>query len=525
MGVIASLYEDEYRPEFGHVVIRDAGDGAGDVRAGLLARDAGGLAGTVARAGAGWLELHAGEDRQRVRIEAHDRAPEPESAGWLDVLETPYRSLTGLLGFTTTTGGPARTGIELGAGPGDYRVRVCRRPAGDEGGHWIVRVWPASPVIRPRWLVRAPDRAGETSASGPRAVRVDDDVFALVSWSPGGRLVTTIARLAGEALVEPGVIAAVLSDAAAANLRVQGDVTDAAAPLELVGVDRNRPGAPVAHSLELPTGDPPRLGYLVGGDITLPRSGAPAVIGRSPLPIVDAMVETAAGVIVLGGVLQPSGDRDNRAALVRWDGGDVELSPDAHDLQISRDGTVCAIYQPTIGDLVLIDLRDGSRETLPLGAGDDELRITGVTADTVWFEGREPMRWSAGDPAPVPAGELPPTSGWDGPNTPRHPHYPARGARRSCGGSGRPAGLSIQDQDGWRRHQLPAGLGDVVDHRLAPLWEDPGHVLLAPRAAGFPSLLLRFDVVGGGYEIAAADLPANLLVWPWPHRPERTRRP
>jgi hypothetical protein len=49
------LYEDEYSPELGSVVLRDAmAEGERRLAAPLLDEHAGGLWGTVARAGAGW---------------------------------------------------------------------------------------------------------------------------------------------------------------------------------------------------------------------------------------------------------------------------------------------------------------------------------------------------------------------------------------------------------------------------------------------------------------------------------------
>lgn len=138
--VIARLSEDEYSPEFGSVVIRDGVFG-GAVDGGLrepalLAESAGPSWGTVARAGAGWLQLNATDEYQRVLIEAHDGAPAPETEAWRDVLETPYLGGTGAVGFTTTTSGPAQSGTLPVDSPFLHHPLV----AWEDPGHVLVAV-------------------------------------------------------------------------------------------------------------------------------------------------------------------------------------------------------------------------------------------------------------------------------------------------------------------------------------------------------------------------------------------------
>jgi hypothetical protein len=81
------------------------------------------------RAGAGWLQLNAVNVYQRVRIEAHDAVPPPESQRWQDVFETPYHCSTGTVGLTSTTDGNPYSGVQTRSAGTSSRVRGCRRPA------------------------------------------------------------------------------------------------------------------------------------------------------------------------------------------------------------------------------------------------------------------------------------------------------------------------------------------------------------------------------------------------------------
>jgi Family of unknown function (DUF6042) len=162
---------DEYLPEYSTLVLRDALDGAarqapqvtpaGGELLGEYATDAL-SAGTIARAGNGWLHGLAGDGYHRVRLEVHDHAPADDRSAWDDVVETPYRSATGSMGLTHVTSGWAKADLDLGA-PGVYRARVSRRPADDGGDVWRVQFWPQPGVPEPpRWL----DRHGPATASG-----------------------------------------------------------------------------------------------------------------------------------------------------------------------------------------------------------------------------------------------------------------------------------------------------------------------------------------------------------------------
>ncbi len=166
----------DYWAEYGTIVVLDHGDwdyeseSLGMLEAGVT----GWQPGTIARAGAGYLWANGELDADHeVRLEAHDGEPPDDRAEWDDVMETPYRSLTGTIALTHLgdSGDDADT-LLLGS-PGHYRVRVsCRRqPAPEEpdeqegaedqdvweGYTWRLQFW-AAPGDRepPRWLARAP---------------------------------------------------------------------------------------------------------------------------------------------------------------------------------------------------------------------------------------------------------------------------------------------------------------------------------------------------------------------------------
>lgn len=114
--------------------------------------------GTFAGAGIGWLAGSAGDRRHAVRIEVHDVAPPNDHAEFDDVLETPYRAVSGELKLTEATSGfGGRPTIVLG-GPGGYRVRVTRRlgaTAQGDGDRWLLRFWPDPAIEPPVWLARS----------------------------------------------------------------------------------------------------------------------------------------------------------------------------------------------------------------------------------------------------------------------------------------------------------------------------------------------------------------------------------
>lgn len=90
------------------------------------------LAGTLVVAGHGWLFGDARDEGQDVLLELHDGPPPHDVTGWQDVAETPYLSGTGLVGVDLLVGGSPDVALDLGSGPGPYRVRVHRRDLSDD---------------------------------------------------------------------------------------------------------------------------------------------------------------------------------------------------------------------------------------------------------------------------------------------------------------------------------------------------------------------------------------------------------
>ncbi|HEX2771338.1 MAG TPA: DUF6042 family protein, partial [Micromonosporaceae bacterium] len=111
--------------------------------------------GTIACATAGELEGNSRDGYHVVRLEVHNSAPSDDGRDWDDVVETPYFSRAGSVGLTMMTDGLGPAQLDLG-GPGLFRVRVARRPGGDDGDTWLLRFWPsAEPAEPPVWLVRS----------------------------------------------------------------------------------------------------------------------------------------------------------------------------------------------------------------------------------------------------------------------------------------------------------------------------------------------------------------------------------
>jgi hypothetical protein len=153
MAILGTFEDGEYRPESGTLIVRD--EGAREAR-GPFSRHGSQVqpCGTIVRTGNGWLEGAAGPGPDVVRLEAHDSAPEDDTADWADVVEIPYRSLSGKLGLDYVTGGGGVGTFAL-PGAGAYRVRVTRRRVveGEWRDRWLLRFWPAEPAP-PRWLRR-----------------------------------------------------------------------------------------------------------------------------------------------------------------------------------------------------------------------------------------------------------------------------------------------------------------------------------------------------------------------------------
>jgi hypothetical protein len=153
MAVLGTFEDGEYLPESGTLIVRD--EGAREKR-GPFSRHGSRVqpCGTIVRTGNGWLEGAAGPGPDVVRLEVHDSAPDDDTEDWADVVEIPYRSLSGRVCLDYVTGGAGGDTFAL-PDAGAYRVRVTRRRVdeGAWGDRWLLRFWPAEPVP-PRWLRR-----------------------------------------------------------------------------------------------------------------------------------------------------------------------------------------------------------------------------------------------------------------------------------------------------------------------------------------------------------------------------------
>jgi hypothetical protein len=182
---LREFVDDDYRPEYGTLVLRDAYVAGAVPAASPVPRPWPPEAqpgGTIARATAGELEGNSRDGHHAVRLAAHDGAPPGDAGQWDDVVETPYRSGAGSVGLTVMTGGPGPAQLDLG-GPGLFRVRVAVRRGGTDGDTWLLRFWPdAEPVEPPVWLARSRP-AARPGDSGWRSM-LDYEVL-LVAGSVG----------------------------------------------------------------------------------------------------------------------------------------------------------------------------------------------------------------------------------------------------------------------------------------------------------------------------------------------------
>ncbi|MET3804960.1 hypothetical protein ABIB25_001956 [Nakamurella sp. UYEF19] len=157
--LLAAYEDDEYSPEYGTFLVRDSYDNfTGETNDDLPLLDEYGTdaqpCGTIGRGGSGWLDGPACGSYEPVRLESHDSAPARDDARWDTVVETPFRSVTGVVGLSQVTSGFAESAQLVLARPGDLRARICCRLNTDEDEHvWLVQFWPA-PVVPPSWLKR-----------------------------------------------------------------------------------------------------------------------------------------------------------------------------------------------------------------------------------------------------------------------------------------------------------------------------------------------------------------------------------
>jgi hypothetical protein len=232
--------EDEYWPEFGTVVIRDAVSATRrwwDFQSRALDEHEGPLFGTVARAGEGWLQLNAGDGPHQVRVEVHDLPVAVLDEPWLDVIQTPYSCGTGAVGLTTMTSGPGYYGVMEIGDPGSYQVRVCRRSGDDARDRWLVQFWPCDDVRPPWWLVRRPRSTPGWTYQMADPATVSPDVYAVASWSPAATVVTTVTDLGRRLLLDDEIITRTLRTPDR-YLHVTGNPDDRSAPLTITATTR-----------------------------------------------------------------------------------------------------------------------------------------------------------------------------------------------------------------------------------------------------------------------------------------------
>ncbi|WP_433219556.1 hypothetical protein ACQP00_15560 [Dactylosporangium sp. CS-047395] len=493
-------YEDlAYRPEFGTLVVRDAGPWAeARPRPGPLLGD-GAMhlqpSGTFARAGDGWLEARAYGDRFEVRLEAHDEPPPPEDTAWTDVLETPLIS-GGRIGLTTMTGGPASDALPLGFGPALYRVRVCAR-----AHTFALRCWPVDGPLDPPRRLR---RAEASPAPGPEDV---SDIVMLLLWANAA---LTLNELADRTLRDPADVRATI-ERAITRERVLASFD----PLVFLDADgRRRPLEPrtARPPLTPPPPDddpeaPPRAGVVAGEHVHARIAGTWTVIGHWPGQFPRTALQTRYGTVLIaaGGV-----------ALTTPDGHLDLLSAGAGtDCHLNATGTLLALSER--GRVHVIDLATGTHDVMPWPES-PLLQVIGLHNDTVYANtDQETLRWRPGT-TPTPIGgrlrSLDPISGtaleqgnrlWR-PATGWTPMaITDRTARLIPGGrslehwQGQPPQLYLYEppesaQPATRVIPLPGAgrrsQGPDPYHPSGRVWESPDRVLLRGRSGGLYRLLL-----------------------------------
>jgi hypothetical protein len=246
MSLVRVFEDPEYWPEYGTFLIRDVAppEQARPLVGPLLAEYAVETqpCGSIARAGDGWLDGVATDDRHLVRIEVYDAPPSDDDlSGWNDVVDLPFAS-AGAVSMAWVVGGPVSEAVELGA-PGVYRVQFARRPVmqgtDDRGSafEYRLRFWPVNaPAQPPRWLRRTrPLVAEQVDARDIRQGayrRAISDVVMLVLWAAESATPVTLAWLADRLLATTAIVRAVIEHPkAVAALTVDGDLDDVDAPL------------------------------------------------------------------------------------------------------------------------------------------------------------------------------------------------------------------------------------------------------------------------------------------------------
>jgi hypothetical protein len=541
--------------------------------------------GSVARAGLGWLDGVASDGYHDVRLEAHDSAPVLDHVGWPDMVETPMAT-GGTMGLTTVTGLSARDPFRVGP-PGLYRVRFARRPADEASAYRLQFWPVGTPVEPPRWLARTPhpERGADAALAhlksdliacvlwaqeggteltvhvlADRLLLTPDVVREVIDWAVRGRTLAPL-RVPDDP-GEPIHPVVVPSETFQRNklrtetlrARMPGPETMARLRAAETGGPTQRPTAtpmlpraPSAMAVptrgpdvttgmsvvvrasvvgqptgpELPQGVPPRIGVIgTNGVIVVWRDGEPVEIAQWVGPSVKRAQQSRHGIVVFA---------SNQIAILRPDGVFDPLATDAlATAAIDGTGTQLAFLGARLGRsassrLHLVDLHDGSRESMPDEYPDIARYVVGVHDGTVYLDDRtSSARWRPGtEPESLPwrVRHLDPYSGVmlaSGPDS--TDHQPASLLVRPDGTTRRVAtdpAKAYQLAPGGRQlvtwtHEPPAmALVDVADPAkqevvvlpatsrvdsgpLRPIWEDADHVLVVVDAGAIP--LVRVNV-------------------------------
>ena len=208
MSLVRTFEADDYLPEYSLLVLNDPNLAWPDEEPVMPHyRDRGDTPnGTFAGSGAGWIYADApGLDDHLIRLELHDEPPPAGPVRFDEVLETPYRSSSGVVSLAWVTSGPgAQADLVLGDAEW-FRVRIARRR--DDSGqryHWRLQYWPDPAITPPAWLTR-----GEVV----RDSRLAQDIEAVLRWTPRMPLETTTAGLAARLAVSEAEVRDALTEA------------------------------------------------------------------------------------------------------------------------------------------------------------------------------------------------------------------------------------------------------------------------------------------------------------------------
>jgi hypothetical protein len=438
MTLLRSFDDHEYFPEYGTFLIRDTGPIPSTRPHVSALLDEHAVAtqtcGSVARAGNGWLDGRATDTHHFVRLEIHDEPPAMDADGWTDVVETPMAT-GGTVGLTLVTGISCRDPFRLGAA-GLYRVRFARRPA-SEGDAYLLQFWPsATPPEPPQWIVRTPTRPENVMR------HLTSDLAQLLLWCQQGSLPTTVNSLAERLRVPPDTVRDVLRHAVTARVLEPVDVPDdpdaAVRPTvrgrepqparhpgpptrgpsgnvtaAVMRVASGRSGEPTAHTAQLrvtfdgarpqpPAGAPPVTGAVGhNGEVIVWHDGEPVEIARWVGPSVFRAAQSRHGIILIA---------STQAAILRPGGAFESLGASVSPIAaIDAGGDHLAVVEIGLGrrtscSLQLIDLRDGTRQTMPGDFPELNLRVLAVADGAVYVDDRKStLRWRPGsDPEPLP---------------------------------------------------------------------------------------------------------------------------